>query len=383
MKKIIALTIAAAFIFRFNMPVFADENKYTVPDVKAYVLIEAETGEILLSHNESEQLPISSLAKLMTLLLVAEELSAGKITPADSVPVPPDVTGLKAPVIWLEPGEIMSLGELAKAVVINSANDATLALAVYVAGNADEFTARMNRRASELDMSGTFFADPGGFSEDTYSTARDIALMTAELFRHDAFGKFFTTRLSAVREGTERETQLVNTNKLAHRYEGILGGKAGQSSFAGFCTANCARRDDMRLVAVVLGAKDEDDRVNLCEHLLDSGFRDFEFAAPELDSALFSPLGVTRGVAQVVEAVPERPVKFISPRGMGSEAEFEFTLPESVAAPVEEGQVLGKATVRLGEKIVFECDIIALHTVEELTFRKSLEILMERFFNYY
>jgi len=373
MKKIFTFTIIVLFVFLLSVCASA-----------AHVLIEAETGEVLLADNETEQLPISSLAKIMTLLILAEEIEAGKISLSDSVPAPAEVMALKAPVIWLNPGEVMSAGELAKAVIINSANDATLALAVYISNNAEEFTARMNSRAAELGMTDTFFADPGGFDEKTISTARDVALMTAELFKkHEIFGEHFTTRLSAVRENTEREAQLVNTNKLAMRYDGILGGKAGQSSHAGFCVTNSAQRGELRLVSVILSSKDEDERFALCEKLLDSGFADFEFAAPGPDIAEFSPIEVLRGVEKVVPATPAVPVRFIAPRGEGSRAKFEFSMAESVTAPVEKGQVLGNLTVRLGEKVVFECDIIAVHAVEELTFKKSLEILLERFFNNY
>jgi len=356
MKKLIALIIIAALV----LPVHAAE--YIIPDVKAYVLIEAETGEILYSHNENERFPVSSLAKITLLLRISEQLRAGKISLTDAVPAPASVMSAKAPVIWLDPGEVMPLRELAKAVIISSSNDAALALAEYVG----------------LD-----------FDEEIHSSAYEVALKTAELFKYfeqDPLAEFYTTRLSAVRAGTERETQLVNTNKIAQWYEGILGGKAGtahrtaQSALSGFYAANCAKRGDMRLVAVVLGASSDDDRVNLTEHLLDSGFAGFEYVTPEVDTAEFSPVKVLRGVRNDVLAAPECSMTFIAPRGTGSGAKVEFSLPESVTAPVEAGQALGRMVIRLGEKVVAECDVIALHAVEELTFKKSVEIMTESFF---
>ncbi|MCL2019254.1 MAG: D-alanyl-D-alanine carboxypeptidase [Oscillospiraceae bacterium] len=388
MKKIFILnltiiTAITAFIFGFGstaLAVSGENDEKPLPEAKAYVLAEAETGEILLAKNEAERLPVTSLAKIMTLLLVAEEISAGNITLEDSVPAPAEVMALKAPVIWLNPGEIMPLGELVKSVVISSSNDAALALAVFIGGSAEEFTARMNRRASELGMNDTFFADPGGFDQNSYSTARDVALMTAELFSHELFGEFYKTRLSAVREGTERETQLVNTNKLAQWYNGILGGKAGQSPFAGFCAAVCAERDDMRLVAVVIGAENDDNGFELCEVLLDGGFRDYEFVEPEPDTTRFSPVKVMRGVEKTVFTVPESPARFIAPRGYGSRAEFEYSVAESIAAPVKAGQVVGNLIVRLGDKVVFESDIITLYDIEELTFAKSFALVSQGIF---
>ncbi|MCL2077858.1 MAG: D-alanyl-D-alanine carboxypeptidase [Oscillospiraceae bacterium] len=377
MKKIIAVITAVALMLNFNILVSAEE--YTIPETNAYVLLEAETGTVLYSNNENERFPISSLAKIMTLLIIAEELETGRVTPSDEIPVSANASGVKGSIIWLMPGEIMPLGELVKAVVISSANDATIALAEYVAGSAEEFTALMNKRASELGMNDTFFADCGGFDENSYSSAFDVSVMTAELFKYDVYGKFFTTRLSAVREGTELEAQLLNTNKLAHWYKGLLGGKAGQSQNAGFCLTNCARRDNMKLIAVVLGAKTEEDRVDLSEYLLDVGFKNFELISPNPDSEKFSPVKVLRGIKRTAQAAPDKSVNFVVLRGEGQNTEYEYTMPESVSAPVEKGQTLGKFSVRLGDNIISETSIIALETVEELTFKKSFEIMVRSF----
>jgi D-alanyl-D-alanine carboxypeptidase (penicillin-binding protein 5/6) len=259
-----------------------------------------------------------------------------------------------------------------------------LALAEYVAGSDEGFTELMNRRALELGMNDTFFADSGGYNEDSLSSARDAAVMTAALFElgfeHGALTKSFTTRLSAVREGTERETQLVNTNGLAHWFEGVLGGKAAHSAASGFCLTNAAERGNMRLTAVVLGAGNEDDRVNLSELLLESGFKDFEFVTPDIDPALLTPVRVERGVERFVGVKPANPIRFIAAKGSGSGAKFDVTLPQTLPAPVGAGQVVGKLTVRLGEKTVAEYDLIAVAAVQELSFTKSVEIMLRRFF---
>ena len=357
MKKIITVIIITAFMF--SLPVAAREAaEYTIPDVGAYVLIEAVTGEILYAHNENEQLPVSSLGKIELLLRVTEKLQAGNISLDDIVPAPDTVMRAKSPVIWLDPGETMTVEDLMKSVIMASSNDAAMALAEYIG----------------LE-----------YTDDPHSSAYELALLTAELFSHadkDDFplAEYYTKRLCAVRPGTERETQLVNTNAMVQWYQGIIGGKAGHSAAAGFCTANCAERGDMKLVAVVLGAGDKDERFSLAEHLLDSGFKNFEYVTPDVDTSEFSPVKVLRGVEKLVEAAPDCSMTFIAPRGEGGRAKFEFVLPESIAAPVEAGQVLGTVTIRLGERVVARCDIVALHAVEELTFWKSLSIITEKFF---
>ena len=380
MKKIINLIAAAGLITALSVQSAADE--YKLPKADGYVLIEAETGEILYSHNGNTPLPISSLAKIMSLLIIAEEIEAGKVSFSDNVPVSAAASSAKGAVIWLEAGEIMTVEELVKAVVISSANDAAIALSEYIAGSGEEFTGLMNSRAVRLGMNDTFFADCGGFDERSYSTARDTAVMTAELFKHNVFREYFTSRLSSVRAGTEREAQLLNTNKLAHRYRGLLGGKAGQSAASGFCLANCAERNGFRLICVVLGAKTEDDRVDLCEHLMDSGFIDFEFVEPELITADYSPVKVEFGVGRIVETIPDKPVKFVAKKGEGGTAKYVYTLPESVPAPVSKGQTLGGLSVILNGKIVREYGINALYDVEELTFKKSFIIMARSFFRF-
>ncbi|MCL1823252.1 MAG: D-alanyl-D-alanine carboxypeptidase [Oscillospiraceae bacterium] len=384
MKNLISFLTAAMLFYSFSAPVFAyTAEESNLPEAKSFILIEAETGEMLFVHNPNERLPVSSLAKIMTLLIIAEELEAGRISMSDDVPASAAASAAAGSVIWLNAGEILPLSELVKSVVIASSNDATIALAEYIAGNTEEFTALMNRRAAELNMNDTLFSDPCGISAGGYSTAADIAVMTAVLFKHDVFNHFYTIRLDSVRTGTERETQLVNTNKLAHWYNGLLGGKAGQSAEAGFCLLNCAERSEMRLISVILGAKTEEDRVNLCETLLDNGFRDFELFTPELDTTQFSPVKVERGIEKLVEAAPRTPVKFIAPKGQGGKsAKYEYSVPESITAPVEEGQVIGTLTVHMSGKQVAQTELTALHAVEELTFIKSLKLMLKSFFRF-
>ncbi|MCL2107948.1 MAG: D-alanyl-D-alanine carboxypeptidase [Oscillospiraceae bacterium] len=388
MKKIftVAVTLTALIITGLTPAYANNSDDYKLPDAAAFILMEAETGQILRSHNENQQLPMSSLAKIMTLLLIGEELQSGRISLTDDVPASMNAHKATGSVIWLNAGEVMKLDELLKSVVISSSNDATIALAEYVSGSTEAFTERMNQRAAELNLQETFFADCGGFDERSLSTASDIALMTAELFKlsgfGEIFGQHFTTRLSAVRAGTERETQLLNTNKLAHSYQGSIGGKAGQSAAAGFCIAHCAIRDGMKLIAVVLGAVGEDERVEIGKHVLSDGFRDFEFVTPTPDSENFSPVKVERGVTKTLDTAIAAPLSFVAPKGSGKNAKYIYTVPDSLAAPIPKGGSIGKVAVELDGVVVAEYDIVALYEVEELTFAKALEIMLEKFFRF-
>ncbi len=387
MKKFTALFLSVMYLWFTVISVPAlennSDNEFKIPEVKAYVLAEASTGKILLQKNANDSLPMASVTKIMLLLILAEELNKGKVSFEDMVPVSAYASSMEGSVIWLEPGEIMSLHDLVKSVVISSANDATVAVAEYLSGSEEEFVKRMNTRAGELNMTKTHFKNCVGFDDDEhYTSAYDVALMTAALFKYDIYSEFMMTRLSSVRTGTERETQLLNTNKLANYYTGILGGKTGTTDNAGYCLSECAERNGMRVISVVLGAKNEDGRVNLSEYLLDKGFSDYQMFTPEVDYMTLAPISVEGGVKRTAEIELIRLPKCVIEKGTSSKIQYSYSLPESVSAPVKRGDVIGKVTATIGNEIVFESDLAVNENVDKLTLLKSLSFLFKCFFKY-
>lgn len=350
-------------------------------DARAAVLAEAATGELLCGENVDERLPIASITKIMTLLLAAERLEAGKLSFEDMIPVSEYASGMTGSVIWLEPNEQISAGELLKSVVIASANDSCVALAEYIAGSEEKFTALMNSRAAELGMSNTHFTNCVGYdAEEHYSTAADIAIMAAELRKHDCYDEFLTTRLDSVRTGTARETQLLNTNKLITSYNGITGLKTGTTDDAGYCLVGTARRGDMELIAVVLGCDDGDDRFDSVRELLDYGFEGYCLFTPQFDETLLADIPVKRGTKQAVGVRYSGIAPCVIPKGKQSSVEYFYSISDIAAAPIAVGDTLGTATAVLGEKIILRAEITAAEESEEMTLAKSIELVFRALF---
>ncbi|MBQ7817035.1 MAG: D-alanyl-D-alanine carboxypeptidase, partial [Oscillospiraceae bacterium] len=226
----------------------ADETNFDVP-AKAALLMDESTGQILYAKNADRQLPIASITKVMTMLLVFEALDSGKITLQDTVPISAHAFSMGGSQIWLEPGEIFNVDQLLKAVAVSSANDAAVALAEYVGGSESVFCDMMNTRAKELGMENTHFVNACGLdAEGHLSTARDVAVMSRELMKHKKVFEYTTIWMDYLRDGA---TQLVNTNKMLHSYTGTTGLKTGTTSKAGVCITATATRQNMSLIAVV------------------------------------------------------------------------------------------------------------------------------------
>ncbi|MBR5306959.1 MAG: D-alanyl-D-alanine carboxypeptidase, partial [Oscillospiraceae bacterium] len=223
----------------------ADQTNFDLP-CKAALLMDEGTGQILYAKNADEQLPIASITKVMTMLLVFEAIDAGRISLEDTVPISANAYSMGGSQIWLEPGEIFTVHELLKAVAVSSANDAAVALAEYVGGSEGVFCDMMNKRAQQLGMENTNFANACGLdAEGHLSTAKDVAVMSRELMKHSKVFDYTTIWMDYLRGG---ETQLVNTNKMLHSYSGTTGLKTGTTGKAGVCITATAKRGEMSLI---------------------------------------------------------------------------------------------------------------------------------------
>ncbi|MEG2938911.1 MAG: D-alanyl-D-alanine carboxypeptidase family protein, partial [Oscillospiraceae bacterium] len=269
-------------------------NREELPlDASAVVLVERETGEVLYEKNADEPRAIASITKVMTIILVMEALESGKISLDETVNISEHAFSMGGSQIWLEPGEIFTVNELLKAVSVASANDAAVALAEHVGGSEDGFVSMMNQKAAELGMTKTTFKNSNGLDEDGHiSCARDVALMSREILKHELVRNYITTWMDELRNG---ETQLTNTNKMLKSFNGISGIKTGTTNKAGVCISASAIRNDMELIAVVLGSSDSKARFASAGTLLEYGFANYELAPIKLDMALLTPVEVSLG----------------------------------------------------------------------------------------
>ena len=371
MKKPVSILLCITFIIS---TFFLPSTYAAAASAKAEILVEAGTGQVLFSQNSDKKLPMASITKTMALLIWAEDIDAGKLSLEDKIKASSYASSAEGSVIWLNAGEEMTAAELLEAVIVSSANDACIALAEHTAGSEAAFVKRMNERAKELGMNDTRYANCVGYDDNLhYSTARDIAVVTAELMKHDVYKGWMLTWLDYLRGG---ETQLVNTNKLIRTYNGILGGKTGTTDNAGCCLTVCAERGDMRLVAVTLGCADDDERFSSAKELLDYGFGSFERFTPETDYSQLKPIKVTHGTEREIDPVIKtQGADCVIKKGRSADVKYEYTFVEQCEAPVEAGQFLGEYLVTLDGAEVFRSEIIATREIPKMSFWRCLWLI--------
>lgn len=372
MKKRVAALILGLFFILNALPCAAlDINPATDRDFdvpcQAAILIDEDSGTVLYEKNADESRPIASITKIMTLLLTFEALEAGKVSLSDIVPVSEHAYHMGGSQIWLEPGEQLTLDEMLKAICISSANDAAVAVAEFIGGSEPVFVERMNARAKELGMQSTTFRNACGLDEDVHlSTARDVAIMSREmLLNHPEIENYCTAWMDTLRGGA---TQLVNTNKLLKSYNGITGLKTGTTGKAGVCISASASRDDLRLIAVVLGSSSGKERFAAATSLLDYGFAMFESALVPIPADAPKTLPVQKGEEPVLELCYTAPERCLAVKGQGSALQAEVELPQTLEAPIREGSVIGSLNIKNSQGILQSCPIIAAKPVDARSF---------------
>ena len=372
MKKRVAALILGLFFILNALPCAAlDINPATDRDFdvpcQAAILIDEDSGTVLYEKNADESRPIASITKIMTLLLTFEALEAGKVSLSDIVPVSEHAYHMGGSQIWLEPGEQLTLDEMLKAICISSANDAAVAVAEFIGGSEPVFVERMNARAKELGMQSTTFRNACGLDEDGHlSTARDVAIMSREmLLNHPEIENYCTVWMDTLRGGA---TQLVNTNKLLKSYNGITGLKTGTTGKAGVCISASASRDDLRLIAVVLGSSSGKERFAAATSLLDYGFAMFEVRWFPSRQTPPKHCPVQKGEEPALELCYTAPERCLAVKGQGSALQAEVELPQTLEAPIREGSVIGSLNIKNSQGILQSCPIIAAKPVDARSF---------------
>ena len=335
---------------------------------KSALLMDVATGQVLYEKNAHEALPPASVTKVMTMLLIMEAIDSGKIGWNDTVTASEAAAAKGGSQIYLKVGETMSVSDMVKSIAVSSANDCACAMAEHIAGSESAFVQLMNTRAKELGMNDTNFVnctglDDGEEAKEHKTSAYDIAVMSRQLLKyHPDIKKFTTIWMDTVRDGA---FGLSNTNKLVRFYSGATGLKTGFTSGAGYCLSASAQRDGLELIAVVMGCETSADRFAACKSMLDYGFANFSLVSPQINGALEIP--VKLGAAEKIAAVPGEDAQLLIDKSQKDMVTTDFTLEESVTAPVSKGQRLGTMTVRAGEQILTEIPLVAETGVPRLT----------------
>lgn len=312
-------------------------------NVPSAILIERETGTVLYEHDAHKRLPPASVTKIMTLLLAAEAIEAGRIALSDSVSASTEASGMGGSQIFLREGETMSVDELIKSVAVASANDAAVALAEHIAGSEGEFVALMNKRAAELGMTDTVFSSCTGLpcEGEHLTSAWDIALMSRALLGHEMIRSYTTIWTDSVRGG---EFGLANTNKLIRFYPGATGLKTGFTQEAMYCLSASAQRDGTEYIAVIMHAPSSAVRFESAKILLNYAFASFK-SVDIMGETVPAPVRVSLGESEFVQPVPAAGGKLILPVEEASGVTRAIELPDMLVAPVAEGQELGRAVL--------------------------------------
>lgn len=348
--------------FWFETAAFTGDYK-----VKSAYLADYLTGTVLYAKNEEEKLPIASITKIMTSLLVFEAIYSGKITYDEIVTVSDHAAQMGGSQVYLEPNEQMSVRDLMKAMMISSANDATVALAEHVAGSVETFVGMMNNRASQLGMTNTYFKNPHGLDEEGhYSCARDVAYMTRELLSHKGVTDFTTVWMDTIRDGA---FGLSNTNKLIRYYNGATGMKTGFTNAAGFCLSGTAMRDGLHLIAVVLGGETSNERFGTVKKMLDFGFANYSVITPERINVedIFVPGGSDNYLS-----VDYTPPSILTEKGAGGEITQRINLFEDITAPVKKGDVVGRVDIYRDGQLLSAADLCAAEDIARIGYGEFL-----------
>ena len=339
------------------------------------ILMEKHTGRVLYEKNADERLSPASVTKVMTMLLIVEDLDAGRIQPEDVVIASARAASFGGSCVYLEQGEQMSVHEMLKCIAVVSANDCAVAMAEHLCGTEQVFVERMNRRAEELGMQNTHFTNCTGLFEDGehYTSARDVAIVSRELIRHERIKAYSTIWMDSIRDG---RFELTNTNKLVHWYEGCTGLKTGFTNKAMYCLAATAERNGLEYIAVVMHGASIDERNGDAATLLNYGFANF-MLCPLYGQGELPAVPVELGRSERVELRLAGEPYVLLPRSR-TQPESSLILPESVSAPVRLGEELGTLRLRQGDEIVAELPLLAAQEVPRLGFGGVLALLAGR-----
>jgi D-alanyl-D-alanine carboxypeptidase (penicillin-binding protein 5/6) len=341
---------------------------------KAAYLMDYGSKKALFAQNENQRYPIASMCKIMSLILIYEKLGEGKFKEDDIITVSEQASAMGGSQVFLESGGKYRIGDLIKSIVVSSANDSTVAMAEHIAGSEEGFVVLMNKRAKDLGLFDTNFTNCTGLPRPgQYSSAKDCAMMLAELIKFDGYFKYSRIWMDKMSHAGGRETEMTNTNKLVRFYKGCDGGKTGYTSEAKHCVAATAKREDMRLISVIIGAESSKTRFGEASRLLNYGFANYQ-SVPivKCDRPLSIELEVKGGKQKTLPLKAEENFSYLAKKFENINYGIEYNLPKNIAAPVKKGDVVGSLSVAVENQILKEINIIAACDIEKRTYLNAL-----------
>ncbi len=374
MKKLLCLI----FILPLLLPAAAVQAAGPETNAAAVILMEKESGTVLFEKNSHEKLAPASVTKVMTLLLIMEALDEGRIQKEDMVTTSATAAGMGGSQVFLKENEQMSVHDMLKAIAVASGNDASVAMAEFLAGSESAFVEKMNAKAAELGMQDTTFLNCTGLPAEGHMTsANDIAIMSrALILNHPDIRSYTTIWMDTLRDGA---FQLANTNKLIYYYPGSTGLKTGSTDSALFCLSATAERENMELIAVVLGSPSSNDRFEAAKALLNYGFASYAMQDVKPSEAI-PPVTVKLGEISSIQPVPAKDCRLLVEKSKSAQLRTSITVSETVSAPVEKGQKLGEMIVYLEDEPYETIPLVAQEAVPKMNFFHIFRDMLDTLF---
>ncbi len=391
MKKIISFILLSVLVLSLGIISFAENDTKSAAEYEngfysdvnleieqefgGIYLCEASTGKVLYASGEFKAASPASVTKVMTLLLVCEALKEGKFSLSDTVRVSAKAASMGGSQVFLEEGERITVEDLIKSTVIASGNDSSVALAELTAGSEAAFVKMMNEKATKLGLKNTHFENTTGLDDTTtnhYSCAADIATMSRELINHKIILDYSSIWQDTIRNG---EFTLTNTNRLVRYYDGCNGLKTGSTDKAGYCITATAKRGNMQLIAVVMGAKTRDERNAIARTLLDFGFANY--ALYDKNESFIENVDVRKGRIDST-ALYSAPFSCVVDKSKQSKIELIYEIPEFIVAPITSGETVGKIIYKIDGEQIGESEIYIKEKIEKIKFGDLLGRILKR-----
>ena len=346
----------------------------------AAILIEQSTGQVLYSHNSHEQLRPASVTKIMSILLIMEQIDNGNLSYTDTVNCSETARSMGGSQIWLDPRETLTVDEMLKAICVVSANDCVVAMAEHIAGSEEAFVQIMNDKAKELGMNDTTFKNCHGIDEDGHVTsAYDISVMSRELLtKHPNITKYTTIWMDSIRDG---KSELVNTNKLVRNYEGCTGLKTGSTSLALYNLSASATRNNLSLITVIMKAPTTALRFSEAKALLDYGFNNYSSSELAKANDIVKTVSVEKGVENTVNAVFSEDKCCLVSKDQESRISQQVNIPDTLTAPISKGQKIGEICYYLDTELVGKVDIVSDRDIGKNNFMNMSALLIKKWFS--
>lgn len=380
MKKILL------FIIMFMLFITNSKALTLAPNAKSSILIEASTGEVIYSNNENEKRAPASMTKMMSLIIIMEEIEKGNLKWDEKIKVSENAASMGGSQIYLEAGETMSVHDLVKGVSMASANDAVVALAERISGSESEFVKKMNKKAKNLNLTNTYFKNSTGLDEEGhYSSARDMSLIARELVKHKKILEFSSTYEDYLRQNTNKKFWLVNTNKLIKTYEGMDGLKTGFTQSALYCLTATATRNNMRLIGVVMGEKESKVRNSEMSDMLDYGFNLFKVNNLIKKGEVVGRYTDNKSSSISTKVVASDDINILNKKGTKKRKITYDVIIKQKQLPIKKGEVVGYLEAKENGHKIFNVDVVTEKKIKkaniiELFIRNIGEFINGEFF---